>query len=530
LLSWETDASARPFLQRRVTTYLCVALTLWSFAFGIDRVLRGFWSDVPDSGGASDWYFYAYYGALALLLALYLVARFGACPVPVLRAIEVFVTFLQGVLSSIVLGQLPLSARPEIMAVLSATLFLLVRAGLVPGSGISAFFVGALTMLPANVLAYWLYTTHAAVPGSDLNPTLGVLYCVYWSVLALVATTSIHAVIYGLRERVEELGQYTLLHKIGEGGMGVVYRAKHALLRRATAVKLLPIDRMDQNRLARFEREVQLTAAISHPNIVAVYDFGRTPSGSFYYAMEFLDGIDLQRLVEESGPLPLARAVHLLTQAADALAQAHEFQLIHRDVKPANLFVSNSPRRPDHLTVLDFGLAKTISNRDPYSSDEDTLSGTPLYMAPESILDPAQTDERSDVYALGAVAYWLVTGTTPFRGRTVVEVCAAHLHEIPEPPSRRLGASLPADFEELTLACLAKDKADRPHGAAVLLERLRALDAGVWTEADAQHWWHTRAEQARFERAPAREPARTLTIADRGRDRISLASGHGGAR
>jgi serine/threonine protein kinase len=321
-------------------------------------------------------------------------------------------------------------------------------------------------------------------------------------------------VIYGLQERVQELGQYTLLHKIGEGGMGVVYRAQHALLRRPTAVKVLPVERTSPNGVARFEREVQLTADLAHPNIVAVYDFGRTQDGSFYYAMELLDGVDLQHLVDEDGPMPPTRIVHLLLQAADALAEAHDIGLIHRDIKPANLLVSNKSRRPDHLTVLDFGLAKDISERDAKLSGTQDITGTPLYMSPESITDPKLVDGRSDVYALGAVAYFLLTGTAPFGGRTIVEICAGHLHKEPEPPSIRLGREVPLELEQIVMQCLVKQTRERPD-AATLLERLRALHLGAWSAEQANQYWKARRAKPPAQPSETVEFARTLAIARR---------------
>lgn len=505
------EDSARPLLQRRVSQYLGLSLLLWSFAFAADRIIRAGWREVPDAGGESSLYHWAYAGALALLSALGVAAISGRRSLGVLRGLEVCATCLQGVLCALVLGQIPVAARPELQAVFAETLFLVMRAALVPGTARAALCVGALSMVPANVLAYRLYSTQGAPPGSGLNAELGLLYASYWSALAVLATTGIHAVIYGLRERVNELGQYTLLEQIGEGGMGIVYRARHALLRRPTAVKLLPVERMDAGTLARFEREVQLTADISHPNVVAVYDFGRTPNGSFYYAMELLDGIDLQRLVEEYGPLPPARAIHLLAQAADALAQAHVVKLIHRDIKPANLFLSNPLRRPDHVTVLDFGLAEPVAQRNLKTGAPDVLAGTPLYMPPESLLT-ARVDERSDVYALGAVAYWLVTGTTPFRGRSLVEICAAQLYDAPELPSQRLGRPLPVALETLILECLAKPPSGRPASASAVLERLSAISMTGWTEADALGWWREHASRLHAARG-APGAVRTLTIA-----------------
>jgi serine/threonine-protein kinase len=506
-------SAARAFLQSRVSIYVGVTLGLWCVALLSEMLITTLTLGSPFAR-ASEWPMGVHYAALAVLGGLLALARRRSRSVAALRAMEVFASLLQAVLSTVLLTQLPLAVRPEMLALFAATLFLMLRAALVPGSALVAFSVGVASMVPTVVFTIWLYSTQPMVPGSGMTFTTGVFYVLEWCGMALVATTSVHAVIYGLQERVQELGQYTLLHKIGEGGMGVVYRARHALLRRPTAVKLLPVERTSPNGIARFEREVQLTAELAHPNIVSVYDFGRTPDGAFYYAMELLHGVDLQRLVEEEGPLPAARAVHILVQAADAIAEAHEVGLIHRDIKPANLLVSNRSRRPDHLTVLDFGLAKEISQADPELSSVDAITGTPLYMAPESITDPVAVDGRSDVYALGAVAYWLLTATTPFRGRTLVEICAGHLHKEPEAPSLRLGRALAPELDALVLACLAKQQRDRPD-AAQLLERLRALQLGAWSAADAKACWDARVGRASEAPSESMEHARTMEIVRR---------------
>jgi eukaryotic-like serine/threonine-protein kinase len=497
-----------------VALYVGVALVIWGIAFLIERLIQlvtlGHMFAKPDG-----WSVQLHLAVLVVLASLFAAARRGHRSTRSLRAFEITATSIQALLAALLLGQQPLIVRPEFVSLFAATLFLMLRAGIVPGNTLGAVFVGVLAVLPSLALTFWLYSTQTAPPGLQLEVVLP--YMLEWSAMALACTTIIHRVIYGLQERVQELGQYTLLHKIGEGGMGVVYRARHALLRRPTAVKVLPRERTTPTGVARFEREVQLTAELAHPNIVAIYDFGRTPDGSFYYAMEYLEGLDLQRLVEEAGPLPAARAVHLLVQAADALAEAHEVGLIHRDVKPANLFVSSSRRRADHLTVLDFGLAKDYSQRepDPSVSLSDTITGTPLYMAPESIVTPNEMDARSDLYALGAVGYWLLTGTAPFAGRTIVEVCAAHLHMPVESPSTRLGTPLARELEELILECLAKKKTDRPSGAAELVERLRALPAPRWSTEEAWSWWLERGDRAAPGPRQPLELARTLAIVRR---------------
>ncbi len=507
--------AAREFLQSRVTRYLKVAFGIWLVAIASDRIskLYSYHDAYLEPVG---WYLDAQYVALAMLAAAYIVARRLKLSPFALRAFEVSATLIQALLATSILSQITVAARPEMLSLFAVTLFLVLRAGIVPGTTLVALVVGLLAVTPTLVLTYVLYTTPAAPPPLGITVQRALLYMVEWSAMALFATTAIHSVIYGLQERIQELGQYTLLHKIGEGGMGVVYRARHALLRRPTAVKVLPADRTTPAAIARFEREVQLTAELSHPNIVSVYDFGRTPDGSFYYAMEFLDGVDLQRLIEESGPIAPERAVHMLLQAADALAEAHAVGLIHRDIKPANLFVSNLRRRPDHVTVLDFGLAKDYTSQgSPELSAAESLTGTPLYMAPESIVSPAEVDARSDIYALGAVAYWLLTGTPPFSGRSIVEVCAAHLHTAVERPSERRGVPIGDALDALVLDCLAKSKTDRPTSAAVLVERLRALPVTSWTASDAEREWAQRRTRVPTE---PREPialARTLAIAKR---------------
>ena len=313
---------------------------------------------------------------------------------------------------------------------------------------------------------------------------------VMWLLAAITIATAGSAVTYGLRREVRharQLGQYTLEEKLGEGGMGVVYRGRHAMLRRPTAVKLLRPERMGEASLRRFEREVQLTAGLSHPNTVSVFDFGRTPDGVFYYAMEYLDGLTLDELVAGDGPQPPARVVHVLRQVLGALAEAHGIGLVHRDVKPGNVMLCERGGLPDVAKVLDFGLVKDLEDESGLSH-EAALVGTPHYLAPEAIRSPG-ADARSDLYAVGAVAYFLLTGQHVFEGRTVIEICGHHLHTTPVPPSDRLGRALPKALEAWVLACLAKDPARRPQTAAQAVAALERCAVSSWTDDEARSWW-----------------------------------------
>ena len=238
----------------------------------------------------------------------------------------------------------------------------------------------------------------------------------------------------------KHLGQYTLDEKIGSGGMGWVYRARHALLRRPTAVKVLDPAKVSHLAVTRFEREVQLTSQLTNPNTVAIYDYGRTPEGVFFYAMEYLDGINLEDLVNRFGPLPEGRVVSILRQVCGSLAEAHGMGLVHCDIKPANILLCHRGGVPDFVKVLDFGLAKAVGAESQAGlNSADSITGTPLYLSPESIERPDAVDARTDLYALGAVGYFLLTGTPVFRGATIAEVCGQHLRAQPEPPSQRLG-------------------------------------------------------------------------------------------
>jgi eukaryotic-like serine/threonine-protein kinase len=310
------------------------------------------------------------------------------------------------------------------------------------------------------------------------------------AVLLTVRAAIVSTVISRLRRQARDgrqLGQYTLQARIGAGALGVVYRARHALLRRPTAIKLLL--RAGGQALARFQREIEQTIRLSHPNTVAIHDYGQTAGGVFYCAMEYLDGLSLEELVGQDGPQPPGRVVHILRQACGALAEAHAAGLIHRDVKPANLHLCSRGGLADHLKVLDFGLVEDI---DPGATGD--LRGTPHYLAPETISRPESIDARADLYALGAVGYFLLTGTPPFRAGTLLELCGQHLHQAPQLPSERLGRDLPAALERLLLRCLAKSPDERPASASELARALGSCP-GVWSwsEEDASRWWRARA-------------------------------------
>ncbi len=379
-------------------------------------------------------------------------------------------------IASAIVALSPGNLRSEFIGLAPLTLFVCLRAALVPSAPRWTALVALVAALPLPIGGYIAALNDPTWP--DRVPRASVaLVSAAWCIGAIVGAFAIAKVVYGLRAEVKSamrLGQYTLEEKIGEGGMGAVYRARHALLRRPTAVKLLSPDRHEPAHVQRFEREVQLTSMLTHPNTIAIYDFGHTRDGIFYYAMELLDGVSLEQLVEQEGPQPPARVVHILTQVAGALAAAHEAGIIHRDVKPANVFLCARAGSKDFVKVLDFGLVKKVGTRDPALSRADAIAGTPLYMAPESITAADQVDARVDIYALGGVGYWLLTGTAPFDGANLVEICSHHLHTPVDPPSKRLGNPVPQPLEQLLLRCLAKSRDDRPSSAADILGLLRA--------------------------------------------------------
>ncbi len=315
----------------------------------------------------------------------------------------------------------------------------------------------------------------------------------------IASSTIALRVVVGLRRRASEatrLGQYTLVEKLGEGGMGIVYRATHQMLRRPTAVKLLQGAAVGtkgkrEETLKRFEREVQLTAGLSHPNTIAIYDYGRTPDGIFYYAMEYLEGANLEELVKEHGPQPPARVVHILRQICGSLGEAHGVGLIHRDIKPANLVLCERGGVGDVVKVLDFGLVKKVDSTSNLGmTSENVLTGTPLYLSPEAIVAPEKVDARSDLYAVGCVGYFLLTGEHVFSGKTLVEICSHHLHTKPTRPSTRAKLEIPTDVEDAILWCLHKEPKDRPPSALALDDRLADCScAGDWSDAEARKWW-----------------------------------------
>ena len=302
------------------------------------------------------------------------------------------------------------------------------------------------------------------------------------------------SVIYGLQQSVsrsKRLGQYTLVEKIGEGNVGAVYRAEHALLRRPTAIKVLLPDRAGGMNWKRFEREVQMTALLTSEHTVSIYDYGHTPDGVFYYAMEYLDGIDLEALVERYGPQPEGRVIDVLRQVCGSLAEAHGLGLIHRDIKPANIILNHRGGLVDFVKVLDFGLVKAVdTGKEAALTAANCITGTPLYMSPEAIEHVDQVGPRSDLYAVGAVGYFLLTGQPVFQGQNMLDLLKLQATAVPQPPSQRLGKPVSHDLEHLLLQCLAKSTDERPATAGELIERLAACTVSdAWTPADARKWW-----------------------------------------
>jgi serine/threonine-protein kinase len=495
----------RSFLQRRVGAFGAVGAACYGFFLSYRTVFALITGELRELD--RSWWYHLL--ATLCFFGVWVTCRVGSFGERAIRAAETLGLLGGVVASGLMAASLPPGARPDYILLLALTFVMLARAVWVPSSARRSLFLGLAVGVELVVTMYFAFHDERAVAvwlASDpqaRDPTPERLAqaiatnTAAWWVLTVFLSTGTSRVIYGLRREVrnaKHLGQYQLEKKLGEGGMGVVYRARHALLQRPTAVKLLLPGRAGAENLKRFEAEVRQTARLNHPNIVTIFDYGHTVDGVFYYAMEYIDGVTLDTAVEASGAMPAARVVHVLRSVTSALVQAHGVGLIHRDIKPANviLFLPHVfGGVAEGVKLLDFGLVKEVNQEGAIQlTNADAISGTPQYMAPESIRDPRHVDGRADLYAVGAVGYYLLTGRHVFEGESVVEVCSHHLHTPPVAPSERSGRAVPAALERLVLDCLAKDPEARPQTARDLELRLDACaHADPWTPEAAQAWW-----------------------------------------
>lgn len=377
-------------------------------------------------------------------------------------------------------------------------LLMFVYAMFIPNSWRRAgIILGMLALVPV-LHAFYLRTTdanYATLLSTDY-------YSNHLASLSLIMVVSAIGSTYGvftigrLRQsafQAKRLGQYYLKRLIGAGGMGEVYLAEHQLLKRPCAIKLIRPERAgDQKALVRFAREVQAASELSHWNTIDIYDYGRTDDGTFYYVMEYLVGLSLADLVSRHGPLPAERVIYLLRQCCDALQEAHGRGLVHRDITPGNIFAARRGGVYDVVKILDFGLVKSASDRDSVQLTQDgVISGSPLYMSPEQVSGDAEPDARSDIYSLGGVAYFLLTGKPPFHDDKAIKVLMAHMRDPVVLPSA-LQSSVPSDLESIVVKCLAKAPNERFSSATELsaaLSECAAVDS--WGRDQAWQWWHS---------------------------------------
>ncbi len=342
--------------------------------------------------------------------------------------------------------------------------------------------------LVPEVAEFWANRPNGGLGDVILDQVIGV--GIFAAVSVYITRT-----LYTMRRELHaasRIGNYVIEGELGKGGMGKVYRAQHSMIRRPTAVKVMEAQAArSPEALARFEREVQLSATLNHPNTITIYDFGRSEDATFYYVMEYLDGMDLQRVVEKFGPLPPERATFVLRQVCGSLAEAHSRDIIHRDLKPSNIFLTERGGLHDFVKVLDFGLAKQMRSDpdDVQLTQVGSVFGTPLFMAPETAAEH-HVDHRADQYSIGCVAYWMLTGRPPFEGTSPYEVIAKHLKVPPRPPSAVSEVTITKDLDDIVLKCLEKSANDRFRDMDELARALDSLSFDhPWDGDQAREWW-----------------------------------------
>jgi tRNA A-37 threonylcarbamoyl transferase component Bud32 len=391
----------------------------------------------------------------------------------------------------------------------------LMFAAIVPSTPMKTLLAGFVAV-SMNPVGMWIARATGAWNFDHATDALLMHYPDY---LLLGVAVVISHVVTGLGQQVaraREMGSYQLGELLGRGGMGEVYHATHRMLARPAAIKLIRPEVLGghdpaatQLAVTRFRREAKSAASLRSPHTVELYDFGVTDNQSLYFVMELLDGLNLESLVRRHGPVPAGRVVHILRQVCASLDEAHARGLVHRDIKPANIHVGRVGLVYDFVKVLDFGLVKPMTDgavEHSLATEHGLVVGTPGYMAPEIALSAA-VDGRADLYSLGCVAYYLLTGRQVFEGDTAMQVFAQHLQAVPTPPSQNGAASVPRDLEQLVLACLAKRPEDRPRSAGELGRLLAAADVEIWTETDAQLWWAANASSLDADGAAETVPA-----------------------
>jgi serine/threonine-protein kinase len=370
---------------------------------------------------------------------------------------------------------------------------------IVPTSPRRALVTALLSVSAVPVVIFTVVSSGAA--GEPLSP-LQFFFGLIFPYLLVVAMAY-----YGARtvnqlgkevKRARELGSYQLEEKLGQGGMGEVWRARHRMLARPAAIKLIRpsadgVQGASPEAMHRFEREAQVIATLRSPHTVNLFDFGIASDGAFYYAMELLDGLDASQLVKKFGPVPPERAIHILRQVCHSLSEAQSRGLVHRDIKPANIFLCRYGEEYDFVKVLDFGIVRAShdsAETQTIDTGELIVRGTPAFMAPEQALGAGTVDGRADIYSVGCLAFWLLTGHTVFSADTTMGHLLQHAHTPPEPPSKRSRTVIPKVLDQLVLKCLAKDPAGRPQSAKELSALLAAMPgATAWTQDRAEEWW-----------------------------------------
>jgi serine/threonine-protein kinase len=500
----QTEEEARAYLQARLAVFS--KLVFWSFT-ALLVFLFVMYAKYPHVQPQNQPIIYGVAtSALAILAIVWrviLVRR--SLSVEALYWIDVIITIGSGTCFAAVATLAYDLQASSYTCLLFVSFTIFTRALIVPSSAKRTAITSSLGFIP--ILAGAVVVSQLGK--FEVPPPAFVAGGLLYNGVAVALATVGSQIIYGLNKKLSEamqLGQYTLGRKIGEGGMGAVYHAHHALLRRPTAVKLM-LPNLGADALDRFEREVQAMSRLTHPNTVAVFDYGRNPDGALYYAMEYLGGIDLENLVRLHGAQPANRVVDILVQVCGALQEAHDANLIHRDIKPPNILLCERGGLPDIAKVVDFGLVKEIT-RDTTASTQ-VILGTPHYIAPEIVTDPNMISPAVDLYALGAVGYYLLTGKRVFEAKTAVEILVLHRTHAPTPPSE-LGIHIAPDLEKIILKCLSKDPKDRYATARELAEALEAVPRSRdWDRDEARRWW-------REFRARAVEPvtsdSETMTI------------------